>query len=60
MPKKISEHELEALIAAVAQYPEGVAVGTLMDVLSFSESQRTLQRRLLKLTADHRLIAERL
>jgi Fic family protein len=51
MPKKISEQELEAIVAIVATYPEGVQVSAIRDRLRFNLPPRMLQRRL-SLLAD--------
>lgn len=56
MPKQISAQELNALIAAVAESSEGLAIGELQRVLPHLP-RRTLQRRLALLVQQNRLVA---
>lgn len=58
MPKKIPEQELEALLAIVADYPDGVQVRAIRDGLEFDLPPRMLQRRLALLVEQKRLVAE--
>lgn len=57
MPKQIDQKELEAIAQAVAKYPEGVKIEALLNS-GLGLRKRTLQRRLVKLVADGRLITE--
>ena len=56
MPKKISEQELEAIAAIVANYPNGVQVGIIRDRLKFDLPPRMLQRRLSLLAEQGRIV----
>lgn len=58
MPKRISEQELDAIVAVVAARPEGVQVGDILEDLPAELEKRTLQRRLAWLVEHKRLIAE--
>lgn len=58
MPKQIPKQELEAILAIVAAYPEGVQAGPIHEGLEFMLPPRMLQRRLALLAAQDRLIAE--
>ncbi len=58
MPKKISEQELEAIVAIVAAHPDGVLVKTLREGLDFELPPRMLQRRLALLVEQKRLVAD--
>jgi hypothetical protein len=58
MPKKISEQELEAILAIVADHPDGVQVRVIRDGLEFDLPPRMLQRRLALLVEQKRLFAE--
>ena len=58
MPKQIPEQELDAIVAIVAAYPEGVPFGTIREGLPYQVTPRTLQRRLSLLVEQGRLIAE--
>jgi len=58
MPKRIPEHELDAILAAVAAHPEDVQVSTIRDGVSYDIPPRTLQRRLALLVEQKRLTAE--
>jgi Fic family protein len=58
MPKKISEQELEAILAIVADNPGGVRVRAIHDGLEFDLPPRMLQRRLALLIEQKRLVAE--
>ena len=58
MPKRISEQELDAILTAVAAYPEGVQVGAIRERLPYELPPRTLQRRLALLVEQKWLIAE--
>lgn len=58
MPKKIPQQELESILAIVADYPDGVQVGTIRDGMPYELPPRTLQRRLELLVEQKRLVAE--
>ena len=58
MPKKIPEQELEAILALVADHPDGVQVRVIRDGLEFDLPPRMLQRRLALLIEQKRLVAE--
>lgn len=57
MPKLIPEQELEAIVAIVANYPDGVQVGAIRDGLEFDLPPRMLQRRLNLLKNQGRIVA---
>ncbi len=58
MPKIIPEQELEAIVAIVADHPDGVQVKTIRDGLEFDLPPRMLQRRLALLVKQKRLTVE--
>ena len=58
MPKKIPEQELEAILAIVADHPDGVQVRAIRDGLEFDLPPRMMQRRLALLVEQKRLVAE--
>src|SRR6056297_3567687 len=58
MPKRVPQHELDAILAAVAADPEGVQVAAIRDGLPYDLPPRTLQRRLARLVEQKRRIAE--
>ena len=58
MPKQIPEHELDAILAAVAAYPEGERAGAIREGLPYELSPKTLYRRLRLLVEQKQLIAE--
>ena len=58
MPKRISEEELNTILAIVATHPDGVRVGTIREGLPHELPPRMLQRRLALLVEQQRLIAE--
>jgi hypothetical protein len=58
MPKKIPEQELEAILAIVADHPDGVQVRVIRDGLEFDLPPRMLQRRLALLIEQKRMVAE--
>jgi len=58
MPKKIPEQELSAILAIVADHPEGVQVAAIRDGLAFDLPPRMLQRRLALLVEQKRVLAE--
>jgi hypothetical protein len=58
MPKQIPGNELDAVLSAVAQFPEGASIEEIRGALPLVLPHRTLQRRLARLVADQRLIAE--
>ena len=57
MPKRIPEEELNAILAVVAEHPEGVKVRAIREGLPYALPPRTLQRRLALLTEQQRLVA---
>jgi Fic family protein len=58
MPKRVPQHELDAILAAVAAHPEGVPVSAIRDALPYDLPPRMLQRRLARLIEQQQLIAE--
>ena len=58
MPKKIPEQELAAIVAIVADHPDGVQVKTIRDGLKFDLPPRMLQRRLALLVKQKRIAVE--
>ena len=58
MPKRIPQHELEAILAIVAAHPDGVPVRTIREGLAFELPPRMLQRRLALLVGQEQLVAE--
>ena len=58
MPKKIPEHELEAILATVPAHPDGVPVRTIRAGLPYELPPRMLQRRLALLVERKQLVAE--
>lgn len=56
MPKKISEQELEAIVAIVEAYPGGIPVGAIRDGLEFELPPRMLQRRLSLLEEQGKIV----
>ncbi|MGE3779676.1 MAG: Fic family protein [Pirellulaceae bacterium] len=58
MPKRIPDPEFEAIVAAVARYPDGVSAHGLRAALPFTLPTRMLQRRLAQLVAQSRVLAE--
>ena len=58
MPKYVSQNELDAVLQAVARFPQGVSVEHLGSVLEVKLPRRTLQRRLALLVAQKRLTVE--
>ncbi len=58
MPKKIPEQELAAILAIVADHPEGVRVAAIRDGLAFDLPPRMLQRRLALLVEQKQLVAQ--
>lgn len=57
MPKRIPKEELDAILAVVAEHPEGVNVRAIREGLPYALSPRTLQRRLALLAEQQRLVA---
>lgn len=55
MPKQIPETELDAIVEAIGQFPEGAAVSEVRGALDIELSRRTLQRRLARLVKAGRL-----
>ena len=58
MPKRILEQELDAILAIVADHPEGVRASDIREGLPCELPPRTLQRRLALLVEQKRLIVE--
>jgi len=58
VPKKVSQNELDAVLQAVARFPEGVSVEHISGVLEVKPPRRTLQRRLALLVEQKRLTVE--
>jgi len=58
MPQQISETELKAILAVVAEFPEGASVEDIRGVIDRKLPRRTLQRRLALLVKQRRLIVE--
>ena len=59
MPKKIPQNELDAILVAVSQFPEGASVKDLSEMLDKKLPRRTLQRRLAYLVDQKRLAIAR-
>lgn len=55
MPKITPQHELDQLVALIAEQPSGINVDALMLALGGSLQRRTLQRRLALLAAQQRI-----
>lgn len=58
MPKQIPQDELDAILEAVTQFPEGAFVENLSETLEKKMPCRTLQRRLARLVEQERLAIE--
>lgn len=58
MPKRIPSNELDAVLSAAAQFPDGGSIEDIRGVLPITLPHRTLQRRLARLVTEKRLIAE--
>jgi hypothetical protein len=58
MPKQIPQNELDAILEAVTQFPEGASVENLSETLGNKLPRRTLQRRLARLVEQERLALE--
>jgi hypothetical protein len=58
MPKRISQNELDAILRAVAGFPEGAGIGEISGTLNNRVPRRTLQRHLALLVAQNRLTGE--
>lgn len=58
MPKLIPQNELDAVLEAVARFPEGASIEEVSDVLAIQMPRRTLQRRLALLVKQKRLTIE--
>lgn len=55
MPKKVSESEIEAILEAVKQFPNGGSAEEIEKILDGQYSRRTFRRRLASLLEDDRL-----
>jgi len=58
MPKLVPQAELDAVLQAVARFPEGVSIEDIGGVLEVKLPRRTLQRRLALLVEQKRLTVE--
>lgn len=58
MPKQVSEKDLEAILTAVARFPEGASVEDIRAIMDPKLPRRTLQRRLALLIKHRRLKVE--
>ncbi len=58
MPKQVSEKDLEAIMAAIARFPEGASVEEIHGAVDRKLPRRTLQRRLALLVKHRRLKVE--
>jgi hypothetical protein len=58
MPKRVSSNEFDAVLNAAARFPGGGSIEEISGALPLALPHRTLQRRLARLVADQRLIAE--
>lgn len=58
MPKRISQKVLDAVIQAVADFPEGAGIEEIIRALDGRVPRRTLQRRLALLVEQKRIIVE--
>jgi hypothetical protein len=58
MPKQVSEKDLEAILTAVARFPEGASVEDIRGNMDPKMPRRTLQRRLALLVKHRRLKVE--
>ncbi len=55
MPKRVLQPELDAVVQAVAQFPEGASLEEVSHALELKLPRRTLQRRLAQLVGQQRL-----
>ena len=55
MPKQVAPAELDAVLRAVVQFPEGASIEEISSVLEIKLPRRTLQRRLALLVDQNRL-----
>jgi Fic family protein len=58
MPKQVSKNELDAVVEALAGFPDGAGIDAIQHVLGGTIPRRTLQRRLSQLVSQERLILE--
>lgn len=58
MPKQLPSELTEQILAEVARHPAGVGLDALAGALAHRVSRRTLQRRLVELMTEKRLVAE--
>jgi len=58
MPKQFNEEELEALVAAIENAPDGINAVTLREALPFEGSDKALLRRLNRLITQSRIRKE--
>ncbi|MBI4026091.1 MAG: Fic family protein [Verrucomicrobia bacterium] len=58
MPKQVPSNEFDAILRAVARFPDGGAIEEIMGALDFQLPHRTLQRRLALLVKQKRLNVE--
>lgn len=57
MPKKLSPDVTDRILAEVARHPDGISVDALAEALAGLISRRSLQRRLVELVTQKRLVA---
>lgn len=55
MPKRVPQAELDAVLEAVARFPEGAALEDIGEALEAKLPRRTLQRRLALLVTQKRV-----
>jgi hypothetical protein len=55
MPRRIPEPEFEAILAAIARFPDGTALDRIHETLEIQLPRRTLQRRLATLAEQGRI-----
>ena len=58
MPKIVSPQEFERIAELIAQYPDGIGMERLAQVLAKGMPRRTLQRRLASLLEQQRIVTE--
>src|SRR5713226_7646616 len=58
MPKQVPQNELDAVLQAVARFPEGGSIEDISRALEVKPPRRTLQRRLALLVEQKRLTVE--
>lgn len=58
MPKQIPQNELDAIVNIVANFPEGIPIGKIIENLKIPISRRNIQHRLFFLVKNQLLYAE--